>query len=53
MERHVPSNPEADAKEWELFFEEGSMNVYKKDSEENGMIIYPVKVVTTVKVNFI
>ena len=51
MERHVPKDPEADHAEWQLFFEEGDMRVFKRDSEENGMIIYPVKVVTKVKVS--
>ena len=50
MERHVPNDPEADQASWQLFFEEGDMKVFKRDSEENGMIIYPVKVVTRVQV---
>lgn len=37
---------------WMLIAEDGEMRVYKRELEEDGMVVDPLKAVHTVKVNF-
>ena len=39
------------ASSWQLIAEEGEMKVFKRELEENGMVVDPVKAIHTVKVN--
>ena len=36
---------------WQLIAEEGDMRVFKREQEEDGMIVDPIKAVHTVKVS--
>ena len=38
------------ANSWQLIAEEGEMKVYKRELEENGMVVDPVKAIHTVRV---
>ncbi len=39
------------AETWQLIAEEGDMKVYKREQEEDGMIVDPIKAVHTVHVS--
>ena len=38
------------ANTWTLIASEGDMKVYKREMEDNGVVVYPLKAVHTVKV---
>ena len=37
---------------WELLCSDGEMKIYRRELEENGIVLDPLKAVHTVKVNF-
>ena len=37
--------------EWDLIHQEGEMKVYRREVEENGIVIDPLKIFHTIKVN--
>lgn len=39
------------ASTWTLVASEGDMKVYKREVEDNGAVIYPLKAIHTVKVS--
>lgn len=44
------SNFKVDSSIWELIHEEGEMKVYRREMEEDGMIVDPLKAVHSVQV---
>ena len=37
---------------WELLCSDGEMKIYRRELEENGLVLDPLKAVHTVKVSF-
>lgn len=37
--------------EWDLIHQEGEMKVYRREVEENGIVIDPLKIFHTIRVN--
>lgn len=38
---------------WDLIHQEGEMKVYRREVEENGIVVDPLKIFHTIKVNFV
>ena len=47
---HADMNATEISKSWQLLAEEGDMRVYKRELEEDGMVVDPLKAVHSIKV---
>lgn len=48
--KHMDEMTEEGESTWTLIHEEGELKVYKREIEENGIVLDPLKAVHTVKV---
>lgn len=51
VREHLTTDLDEDFNTWELLARDGDMKIYRRDLEENGIVIDPLKAVHTVKVN--